>query len=96
MGNIIVGETINNQYLWTDQKSQRDNLAKLTNTNNGWVVSPENQVLLDKISTKIVENTSKTSFEETFSKWLDSLIDTFGPLLVSVLRMFGYSKWRLM
>jgi hypothetical protein len=93
---VITWDNINLKYLWTNPKSQIENFNKIVNK-NAWTIDKEsdNGKKLETIRLQLT-NVDKKTFQETLSKWLDSLIETFGPMLFSVLKMFGIGKWSLL
>ena len=96
LNHIIVWDAINLKYLWTNPKSQIENFNKIVDKNT-WTIdkTSDNGKKLETIRLQLT-NVDKKTFQETLSKWLDSLIETFGPMLFSVLKMFGIGKWSLL
>ena len=95
LNHVVVGNAIQSKYLWTNRENQRINFNKITDK---WTIEPtsNNGKLLTQIRLQLAQNTSPKNFQETLSKWLDSLIDAFWPMLFSILKMFGFGKWSLL
>lgn len=89
LGNIVVDGKINVKYLWTDNKNQLANLAILQKS---WIsAESENGKTIAKISAQLL----KDADPKTIKDQLSSLMDAFGPMLFSVLKLLGFSKNRL-
>lgn len=102
--------TENLNILWVDKTTRTANYNRLffSDPKNNILRSEINDILNSKNTEdkkafimqimnikNIIENTDKKTFEKTLSKWLDALIAQFGPLLFSILKMFGLGKWSL-
>ncbi len=97
LNHVVVGNSIHNEYLWTNHENQVANFNKIVGKDKRVIdENSDNGKKLGQIKLQLVQNTSPQSLQETFKKWFDGLIDKFGPMLFSVLKMFGFGKWSLL
>lgn len=85
---------------WVDQKTRIENFNKIVNKlNDTWIwkdLPKAKQEELIKIRSKIEDGEAPGSAVEVLSKGLDGMIETFGPLLFNVLKLFGIGKVTMM
>jgi len=95
--NIVVGNVVHTEYLWTDRNNQISNLNKIIGKNIWAIdVKSDNWKLLTTIKSQLAQGTDAKSFEKTLSEGFDALMDKFGPILFNVLKFLGFGKWSLL
>lgn len=94
LSKIMVGNTINVKYLWTDNANQLVNFAKIQ---KNWTIDPasDNGKKLQQINAQLLLGMDKATMQETISQWLDKMIDAFGPMLFTIMKLLGFSKGKL-
>lgn len=95
LNHVIVGNALHTEYLWSNGEAQTRNFNKIVAKRT---IDPksDNGKKLEQLKWVVIKNVSPKNREESLSKWFDSVIEKFWPLIFGIMRLLGISKWTLL